>query len=135
MRVAALPWRFARGTSMIEPIRTGTPKLVGFRLGGTLNDADYKAFVPALEAAIAAAGPIRLLARFEDFHGWDLHAAWDDFRFGVQHYADIERVALVGDRAWEHWMARLCRPFTLAQVRYFDAGQLEAAWSWLREGL
>ena len=84
---------------------------------------------------IAAAGPIRLLARFEDFHGWDLHAAWDDFRFGVQHYADIERIALTGDRAWEQWMAKLCRPFTQAQVRYFDAGQVEAAWTWLREGL
>lgn len=120
---------------MIEQLATGSPKLVGFRLSGQLHDVDYKTFVPALEAAIAAAGPIRLLARFEEFRGWDLHAAWDDFKFGVQHYADIERIALVGDKRWEQWMAKLCRPFTQAEVRYFDAGQAEAAWTWLRAGL
>jgi hypothetical protein len=120
---------------MIEALHTGTPKLVGFRLTGTLHDSDYRSFVPALEAAIAAAGPIRLLAEFDDFHGWDLHAAWDDFKFGARHYADIERIALVGDRAWERWMAKLCKPFTRAQVRYFDAGGVEAAWAWLGEGM
>lgn len=120
---------------MIEQLKTGSPKVVAFRLSDKLRDVDYRSFVPALEAAIAAAGPIRLLAKFEDFHGWDLHAAWDDFKFGVQHHSDIERIALVGDRAWEQWMAKLCKPFTHAQVRYFDALQHEAAWAWLRAGL
>jgi len=120
---------------MIEQITTGSPKLVAFKLRGTLHDVDYKTFVPALEAAIAAAGPIRLLAHFEDFHGWDLRAAWDDFKFGVRHFSDIERIALVGDREWEQWMAKLCKPFTRAAVGYFDAAAAQAAWDWLREGL
>jgi len=75
-----------------------------------------------------------LLAQFEDFHGWDLHAMWDDFQFGVKHYSDLERIAIVGDRKWEEWMAKLCKPFSKASVNYFDVSQTDAAWAWLREG-
>ena len=118
---------------MIEPIPTGSPKVLGFRLSGTLQDADYQTFVPAVESALAAAGgKVSLLALFEDFHGWDAHAAWDDLKFAARHYSDFERFALVGDKSWERWMARLCKPFTSATVRYFDAPEVESAWSWVR---
>ena len=83
---------------MIETLETGSPKIVGFKLHGKLHDEDYKSFVPAVDAAVAAEGKVRLFAQFEDFHGWDLHAAWDDFKFGLKHYSDFERIAMVGER-------------------------------------
>ena len=119
---------------MIETLQTSLPKVVGFRLSGKLHDEDYKTFVPVMDAAVAAEGKVRLFAKFEDFHGWDLHAAWDDFRFGLRHYKDIDRIAMVGDRKWEKWMATLCKPFTKAKVRYFDASEVNAAWNWIGEG-
>jgi hypothetical protein len=120
---------------MIELLQTGSPRILGFRLSGKLHDEDYRVFVPALEAGISAAGSkVRLLAHFENFHGWDLHAAWDDFKFGIKHYNDFERIALVGDKKWEEWMALFCKPFTHAAVKYFDANDGEAALAWLRDG-
>jgi hypothetical protein len=41
-----------------------------------------------------------------------LRAAWDDLEFGLKHYSDFERIAMVGDRKWEEWMANFCKPFT-----------------------
>ena len=119
---------------MIEQLPSDSPRILAFRLSGTLHDEDYARFVPVVEAALTGTGTLRLLAHFDDFHGWDVHAAWDDFLFGVRHYGDFERIALVGDRAWEAWMAQLCKPFTRATVNYFDTSRLEAAWAWLREG-
>ena len=118
---------------MIEQLETGSTKILGFKLSGKLHDEDYKTFEPAVDAAVAAGGPLRLFVTFEDFHGWDLHAAWDDMKFGIRHYADFDRIAMVGDRQWEEWMARLCRPFTRATVKYFDAAQADAARAWLHE--
>ena len=121
---------------MIESIPSESPDILAFRLSGKLSDADYQIFVPAVEQALAAVGkPISLLAKFDDFHGWDLHAAWDDLKFGVRHYSDLDRIALVGDTRREKRMARLARPFTKASVRYFDANTEEAAWLWLRTGI
>jgi hypothetical protein len=117
---------------MIETIETTSPKVLGLKLRGKLHDKDYKQFVPNVEALLTAKGKLRLLVQFEDFHGWDLHAAWDDMKFGLKHYSDFERIAMVGDRKWEKWMARFCR-FTKAEVRYFDRSEVDAAWKWLEE--
>lgn len=116
---------------MIQQLPQSTGKTLAFKMSGKLHDEDYQHFVPIVETAIGAHGKIRLLAQLEDFHGWDLHALWDDTKFAVKHCADVERVALVGDKKWEEWMAKVCAPFTLAKVRYFDVSDAEAAWGWL----
>jgi hypothetical protein len=118
---------------MIEQLPQRTEKILGFKMSGKLHDEDYKRFVPVIEAAVAKEGKIRLLAQFEDFQGWDLHALWDDIKFSTKHCLDIERIALVGDKTWEKWMAKVCQPFTMAKIRYFDAAEIDAAWKWLAE--
>ncbi|NJD05028.1 MAG: STAS/SEC14 domain-containing protein [Methylococcaceae bacterium] len=118
---------------MIEQFQTGSSQFIGFTVSGKLHDEDYRTFVPAVDAAIAERTGIRLFIEFADFHGWDLHAAWDDIQFAATHYSAFDRIAVVGEKAWEGWMARLCKPFTHATVRYFDSSEAEAAWAWLRE--
>jgi hypothetical protein len=118
---------------MIEQLPSDSPKVLGFKMSGKLHDEDYKTFVPVIDAAVAKEGKVRLLAQFHDFHGWDLHALWDDVKFATTHCTKIDRIALVGDRKWEEWMAKVCKPFTLAKIRYFDAADVGAAWAWLGE--
>ena len=118
---------------MIETIQTDSPKIVGFKLHGKLHDEDYKTFVPAVDAAVAAEGKVRMLAQFEDFHGWDMRAMWDDIKFARRHYSDFDRIAMVGDRWWEKWLATICKPFTKAKVRYFDTTKADDAWAWLKD--
>ncbi len=118
---------------MIEML-TGLPAhTVGFTLSGKLRDEDYKTFVPLVDAEIATEGKVNLLAQFHDFHGWDARALWDDIKFSTTHCTKIKRIALVGEKAWEKWMAQVCTPFTLAKVRDFEATDLEAAKAWLAE--
>ncbi len=116
---------------MIETIETGSPKVVGLKLCGKLHDEDYKRFLPKMETILTAEGKVRLFIQLEDFHGWDLHAAWDDLKFNLKHYSDFERIAMIGDRKWEKWMANFCKPFAKAKVKYFDRSEVDAAWKWL----
>jgi hypothetical protein len=118
---------------MIEQISQGSDKILGFKMSGKLHDEDYKKFVPLVDAAIAKEGKTRILAQFHDFHGWDAKALWDDIKFSTTHCTKIERIALVGDKKWEKWMSTVCKPFTMAKIRYFDAGEIEAAKEWLEE--
>ena len=46
---------------------------------------------------------------------------------------DPERLAMVGETAWEKGMAVVCKPFTMAKIRYFDAAEIDAAWQWIQE--
>ncbi len=118
---------------MIATIETGSPKVVGLKLSGKLHDEDYLRFVPLIESILTAEGKLRLFVQFDEFQGWDMHAAWDDFKFALKHYSDFERIVMVGDRRWEKWMTSVCRPFTKATVKYFDRAEVDAAWKWLRE--
>jgi hypothetical protein len=120
---------------MIEQLPESSGKVLAFKMSGKLHDEDYKKFVPLIDAAIAEQGKVRLLAVFEDFHGWDLHALWDDIKFSTTHCTKIERIALVGDRKWEAWMAKVCKPFTMAKIEYFDVSRLADAQAWIKEGL
>ncbi len=118
---------------MIEQL-TGMPeKTLGFKMSGKLHDEDYKMFVPLVDEAVAKQGKVRMLAQFHDFHGWDAHALWDDTKFAFKHMTKIDRIALVGEKTWEKWMAVVCKPFTMAKIRYFDAAQFDAAKTWLAE--
>ena len=118
---------------MIEMLTGLPPHTIGFTLGGKLHDEDYKTFVPQLDAEIAKEGKVNVLAVFHNFHGWDAKALWDDIKFSTTHCTKIKRIALVGEKTWERWMAVVCKPFTMAKLRYFDAADIEAAKAWLAE--
>ena len=118
---------------MIEPLPQSSDNVLGFKMSGKLHDEDYKKFVPIVDAAAAKHGKVRLLAQFHDFHGWDAHALWDDIKFSTTHCTKIERIALVGEKKWEEWMTKVCKPFTMAKVKYFDAAETDQAWAWLQE--
>jgi hypothetical protein len=118
---------------MIEPLPSTAPKVLGFKMSGKLHDEDYKKFVPMVDEAIAKSGKVRILAQFHDFKGWDMHALWDDIKFSTTHCTKIERIALIGEKTWEKWMATVCKPFTMAKIRYFDISEMESAKTWLAE--
>ena len=86
---------------------------------------------PGVEKLIEASGKIKVLFIMHDFHGWDTGAVWEDVKFAAKHCRDIEKIAMVGEMAWEKWMAVICKPFTMSSVKYFDANEEVAARQWL----
>ena len=70
---------------------------------GKLSREDYGTFVPLLENRMKQ-GKVRILFLMQDFTGWDAGALWEDIKFDIRHFGDIERLAMVGDksgkRAW-----------------------------------
>ncbi len=98
-----------------------------------LTSEDYELFVPEIEQLIKEHGKIRVLFEMRDFHGWTAGALWQDIKFDLKHFRDIERIAMIGDKAWERGMATFCRPFTSAKIRYFDREQADEAQKWIEE--
>lgn len=109
--------------------------LLTIHVTGTLIKEDYEEFVPAFDRLVRQHGKLRVLFDMTDFHGWAVGAAWEDTKFAIRHFADIERLALVGDKEWQQRMAIFCKPFTRAQVRYFNRAKAAEARKWLDEGV
>jgi hypothetical protein len=110
-------------------------RLLIISVTGKLTREDYKSFVPKVEELILKSGKIRVVFEMRDFHGWDAGALWEDIKFDIRHFSDIEFLALIGDKKWEKGMSIFCKPFTKAQIKYFDLTEIYKAYEWIREGL
>jgi hypothetical protein len=108
-------------------------KVLAVHISGNLVAADYEHFVPEFDRLVEQHGRLRVLFDMTGFRGWDAGAAWEDIKFDIKHFADIERLAMVGDKKWQHGMAMFCKPFTRATIRYFDHARAAEAWAWLDE--
>jgi hypothetical protein len=100
---------------------------------GHLVKQDYQQFVPEFERLLRQHGKLRVLFDVTGLHGWDGSAMWEDIKFDIKHFADIERLAMVGEKRWQHVMAMLFKPFTKAVSRYFDEADRPEARKWLDE--
>ena len=118
---------------MAIKIDDSNPDYLAIQLGGKLTAEDYEEFVPKVESIVQDKGSIRILMKMHDFHGWEMAAAWEDTKFGMRHFHDIDRLAMVGEKAWQHGMSVFCKPFTKAKIRYFDLSEAAEAESWIAE--
>ncbi len=106
-------------------------KFLMVKISGKLSKEDYLQFVPDIERLIKEHGKIRILVQMHDFHGWEMGALWEDIKFDMKHFGDIEKLALVGESKWEKGMATFCKPFTKAKIEYFDESKLDEAKTWI----
>ena len=108
-------------------------KQLEVQVSGKLTHQDYTTLMPEFERLVKQHGKLRVLFEMTDFHGWESAAVWDDIKFDIKHFSDIERLAMVGDKKWEKGMSVFCKPFTTARIRYFDRAALADARAWLEQ--
>ena len=116
----------------IEMRERDNGKIIEVKATGKLTKEDYQQFVPEVDRLVEQHGKVRILFEMHDFHGWSAGALWQDIRFDMRHFSDIERVAIVGETRWQKGMATFCKPFTRAEIRYFDHEHADEAGKWIQ---
>ena len=110
-------------------------KILVVQVSGKLVKSDYGRFVPEFERLARLHGKLRVLFDMSGLHGWTAGAMWEDTKFAMHHFNDIERLAVVGEKKWQEGMATFCKPFTKATVQYFDHTDAAEARKWLDESV
>ena len=108
-------------------------KSLVIHVSGKLAKMDYPDFVSEFERLVRQHGRLRVLFDMTGLQGWDVGAALEDIKFEIKHFADIERMAMVGEKKWQHGMTVFFKPFTKATIRYFDRAEIAEARKWLDE--
>ena len=117
---------------MFKLIEDLPPGVLGIEATGKVTHEDYQnILIPRAEAMIAK-GPVKFLyVAGKDFEGYEIEALWDDSAFGVKHWHDFTRVAVVADQAWLRAAVTMFKPFLPCEVRLFNLGDLAAAKTWI----
>jgi hypothetical protein len=108
------------------------PGVLGLEAVGDVEREDYRdVLVPAVEAAIAEHGKVRLVYvlghEFDEYEG---EAVWEDAKLGARHPASFERMAIVSDASWAGPAVRVFSVLWPGQARAFPLAELEAAKRW-----
>lgn len=109
------------------------PRVIRATVSGQLQESDFHVLAPRVEQLLEHCASLRMLIQLSGFQGWSPGAAWEDARLGIRHYADFERLAVVGDGRREEWVTLLSKPFMLADVRFFEPGESDDALAWITE--
>jgi len=98
---------------------------------GKLTHEDYLTITPMIESALEGVKTPRIKVFFDasEFDGWEVRAAWDDFKLGMKHGREFERIAILGNKRWQELTAKIGSWFISGESKYFE--DLEEAVSWL----
>lgn len=113
--------------------RSDNDFFLSIRAYGKLTHEDYLRITPVIDSALKGVEEpqIDVFLDASEMEGWELRAAWDDFRLGLKHGSEFRRVAIYGHKRWQEMLAKLSSWFISGEVRFFmEAG---AALGWLSE--
>lgn len=111
--------------------RVNSDILIQLTAVGTLTHEDYQSIVPILESAIAGVKQedVKVLLDATEFDGWELRAAWDDFKIGLKHGREFGKIAIVGHKDWQKKISKLADWFISGEIEFFE--NKAAAMQWL----
>ena len=106
--------------------------VLGIEARDKVTHNDYqRVLIPAAEAKMAN-GPINMLyVTGPTFSGFELEALWDDGAFGVKHWRECRRIAVVTESAWLRAAVTMVSSFFPTEVKLFKASELAAAEVWI----
>jgi len=110
--------------------RSGSEFFLALKAVGKLTHEDYEVITPMIDSALGAVTEprVKVLIDATETEGWELRAAWDDFRLGLKHNNDFEKIAIYGSKRWQEIAVRMGAWFVSGEVKYFDGEEDALAW-------
>ncbi len=117
---------------MFKPIEGLPADVLAIEASGQITHQDYRDKLIPMAEGLMAKGPIKMLYVIgPNFTGFNLEALWDDSAFGLSHWHDFSRIALVTDHVWIGGVVAMFTPFFHGDMRLFRLAQLSSAKTWI----
>jgi hypothetical protein len=97
---------------------------------GKLTHQDYGTITPMIDSALEGVTSPKLNVYIDgtELDGWEARAAWDDFKLGLKHGGEMEKVAIVGNKRWQELSAKLGSWFVGGEIQFFEESDAALAW-------
>lgn len=100
---------------------------------GKLTHKDYEKINPMIDSALEGVKDPKVKAYIDgsELEGWELRAAWDDFKLGLKHGNEFDKIAIFGNKKWQEYAAKIGSWFVSGEIKYFE--DADAALNWLQK--
>lgn len=113
--------------------RVNNAFFLSLKATGKLTHEDYEKINPMIDSALEGVKDpnIKVFIDGSEFEGWVLRAAWDDFKLGLKHGNNFDKIAIFGNKKWQEYTAKVGSWFISGEVQYFE--DADEALTWLQE--
>jgi len=89
--------------------RMGSEFFLSMKAQGKLTHKDYEIITPLIDSGLSEVKQPKVKALIDatELEGWHVRAAWDDFKIGLKHGNEFEKVAIYGNKQWQELVAKL----------------------------
>jgi hypothetical protein len=106
--------------------------VVTARLLGKLDPGAYDGVNEEIDNVMSYAEYVRLVLDLRKFYGRScLSALGHHLSLAREHYRVPERIAIVGDKAWQNMAGKIMARFVNARTMFFDSDDYEGAVAWI----
>ncbi len=106
--------------------------IIGFSLEGKITEGEIEALGKMAEEKLKTYDKIRLYAEIENLEGYDsANAFFDDMKYTLKFWNDIEKAAFVADQNWIDSATSLADLFTKGDMKHFPKAEKTLAMQWL----
>ena len=112
--------------------------IIATKANDLLGIKDYEKIHPFIHNIINTGKKVRWYFEMDDGSISNSTGFWEDgiieINYGnmkFTHSDDIETIAIVGDKKWEKCMLSIMKPFTKANLRYFELSEKKKAKEWI----
>ena len=111
--------------------RVGSEFFLSLKAAGKLTHEDYQKINPMIDSALQGVEDAKIKAFIDasELEGWELRAAWDDFKLGLKHGSEFEKIAIFGNKKWQEYSAKIGSWFISGEIKYFE--DADEALNWL----
>jgi hypothetical protein len=117
---------------MLEFLKETGENLIATKVSGKIDADDMDKLLPVLKSTIEKFEKVSWYYEMEGLQGWTPKGFWQDITFVAQHTNSFKKIAMVGEKDWEKMMTDMMKPFTPAEIKFFETTQKEEAKKWIR---
>lgn len=117
---------------MIQFIDLKKDNLLATIINGKLKENEVALLHKKIHQILEFNDKVSWYFEMSDFDGWSAKGFWEDLKMDTNHASDYEKIAMVGDEKWQDWMTQLMKPFTSADIKFFEFKDKEKAKTWIQ---
>ncbi|QGY42958.1 hypothetical protein GM418_04580 [Maribellus comscasis] len=105
--------------------------LIAIKVDGNNTKNDYDKITPLIEKSVEKFGKIKFYVQLDNVKSITPTAFREDLKTYVKHFDDIDKIAVVGENAWQKLWSNLATPFVSGTVEYFSHEDIAEARNWI----
>jgi len=118
---------------MIEILPQTSDDLLAVCVSQKFTEDDVSLYRSLIKERIEKNGFARLYFEMIEFDGWEIKSFVENAVFDIKYGSQFGKVAMVGEKIWQEWAARLASPVKKEGIKYFDIKDRELALKWIKE--